>query len=103
MKYWWRDAVSRQNAEGKAKLKARLSSFDVSGLGISALAGHTLVQYAGSLVGRDFRVILQVAPGVLYDMLPPEAYDAWLALCKLAPMIFQPEIDNLPEYEVGEH
>ena len=45
---------------------------------------------------------MQVAPGVLYDMLPPEAYDAWLALCKLAPLIFQPKIDNLPEYEVCE-
>ncbi|KAI0696469.1 hypothetical protein C8T65DRAFT_756256 [Cerioporus squamosus] len=100
VKYWWRDAVSRQNTEGKAKLKARLSSFDVTGLGISALAGHTLVQYAGSLVGRDFRVILQVAPAVLYGMIPEEAYEAWLALCKLAPLIFQPVIDNLQNYEV---
>ncbi|KAI9063124.1 hypothetical protein FKP32DRAFT_1652266 [Trametes sanguinea] len=98
VKYFWRDAVSRQTAEGKNILKTRLDALDVSGLGIPRLRGHTLVQYAGSLVGRDFRAILQVAPAVLYDLIPAEAYEAWLALCRLAPLIFQPEIHNLSIY-----
>jgi len=38
----------------KDLLTTRLSSFDVSGLGISPLAGSTLVQYSGSLTGHDF-------------------------------------------------
>lgn len=101
VKYWWRDAVSRQTHEGKEILKARLSSTDVHGLGISAIRGHTLVYYAKSLVGRDFRVILQVAPAVLQGMIPDAAYEAWLALCRMAPLIYQDKIDDLSHYTVG--
>lgn len=101
MKYFWRDAVSRQNAEGKVKLITRLNSMDTRGLGLPLLRGETLVYYAGSLVGRDFRAVLQVAPSVLYDMIPNEAYEAWLALCRLAPLIFQPVIENRTAYEVS--
>ncbi|KAJ8489898.1 hypothetical protein ONZ51_g2656 [Trametes cubensis] len=71
---------------------------DTKGLGIPPLRGHTLVQYAGSLVGRDFRGILQVAPQVLQGLLPDEAYEAWLALCRLAPLIFQPKIEDRGTY-----
>ncbi|KAH9910206.1 hypothetical protein B0H21DRAFT_714536 [Amylocystis lapponica] len=94
VKYFWRDAVSRQSDEDKEILKTRLSSANVAGLGISPLRGHTLVQYAGSLVGRDFRTVLQVAPSVLHGMIPEEAYEAWVALCRLAPLVFQPAIEN---------
>ncbi|KII94845.1 hypothetical protein PLICRDRAFT_693166 [Plicaturopsis crispa FD-325 SS-3] len=99
VKYWWRDAVSRQTSEGKEELKARLSSVDIAGLNISQLRGHTLVQYAGSLVGRDFRVILQVAPAVLHGLIPQSHYEGWLALCRLAPLVFQPVIEDLDIYK----
>ena len=33
VKYFWCDAIARQNAEGKALLVTRLGSLDVSGLG----------------------------------------------------------------------
>lgn len=103
VKYFWRDAVSRIDSDAKDVLIARLNSVIAHGLGISNLRGETLVQYAGSLVGRDFRVILQVAPAVLYGLLPAEAYEAWLALCRLAPLIFQPVIHDFPAYEVSQH
>ncbi|KAF7982888.1 hypothetical protein HWV62_25136 [Athelia sp. TMB] len=98
VKYFWRDAVSRQKADGKEVLKARLNSFNAKGLGLPRIKGHTFVQYAGSLNGGDFRVILQVAPSVLHGLIPDAAYEAWLALCALAPLVFQPEIDDLPAY-----
>ncbi len=100
VKYWWRDAVSRQTAEGKDELRVRLESLDISGLDCAKLRGKTLVQYAGSLVGRDFRVILQVAPAVLQDLISDVQYEAWLALTRLAPLIFQPKIENLTLYLV---
>ncbi|KAJ7848534.1 hypothetical protein B0H13DRAFT_1906711 [Mycena leptocephala] len=98
VKYWWRDAVSRQNSKGKEELRARLSSMDVSGLNTPPIRGNTYVQYAGSLVGRDFRVILQVALVVLHGLIPQAHYDGWVALCRLAPLMFQPAIDHLPTY-----
>ncbi|KAJ6452472.1 hypothetical protein C8R45DRAFT_1223516 [Mycena sanguinolenta] len=98
VKYWWRDAVSRQTSKGKEELKARLSSVQVAGLNTPSIRGNTYVQYAGSLVGRDFRVILQVALVVLHGLIPEPHYDGWVALCKLAPLMFQPVIPHMPTY-----
>ncbi|ETW79803.1 hypothetical protein HETIRDRAFT_48824 [Heterobasidion irregulare TC 32-1] len=100
VKYFWRDAIARQNTDQKAVLIARLCSLNVSGLGSSKLVGQTLVQYSGSLTGRDFRVIAQVAPFVLYDLVPRECFDAWLALSQLVPLVWQPSIQNLEQHLV---
>ncbi|KAI0739725.1 hypothetical protein C8Q80DRAFT_1112112, partial [Daedaleopsis nitida] len=101
VRYWWRDACSHQNSEGKVILKTHLTSLDVSGLGIPSLRGHTLVQHAGSLAGRDFRIVLQIAPAVLHGLILEVAYEAWLCLCRLAPLLFQPQIDNIEQYSVS--
>ncbi|TRM70314.1 hypothetical protein BD626DRAFT_448805 [Schizophyllum amplum] len=101
VKYFWRDLIQnklKRKDDMKALLKTRLSSVDVSGLGISPLNGETLVQYAGSLTGRDFRAIAQVAPFVLYDMVSSDCYAAWLSLSKLIPLVWQPEIENIHTY-----
>lgn len=100
VKYFWRDAVSRQSKDGKDILKARINSFDTRGLGLPKARGHTLVQYAGSLTGRDFRLVLQIAPSILHGLIPGVAYEAWLALCRLAPLVYQPEIYDLTNYLV---
>ncbi|KAI0754107.1 hypothetical protein C8Q80DRAFT_346349 [Daedaleopsis nitida] len=101
IKYFWRDAMARIPKDKKELLKTRLSSVDVSGLGIPPLVGETLVTYAGSLTGRDFRAISQLAPFVLYDLVPNECYETWLALCTLVPLIWQPEILDLDAHIVA--
>ncbi|KAJ7900646.1 hypothetical protein B0H14DRAFT_3080370 [Mycena olivaceomarginata] len=98
VKYFWRDAVSPKSEAGKEILKARINSFDTTPLRLAAPRGNTLVQYAGSLTGRDFRLVVQIAPAVLYGMIPDEAYEAWLALCRLTSLAYQPEIVDLPDY-----
>ncbi|KAK7015952.1 hypothetical protein R3P38DRAFT_3203654 [Favolaschia claudopus] len=101
VKYLWRDLVQLQlnkKEDKKALLMTRLSSLDVSGLGISPLAGRTLVQYSGSLVGRDFRAIAQVAPFVVYDLVSDECFKTWQALSKLVPLVWQPNIENIDSH-----
>ncbi|KAJ6556962.1 hypothetical protein B0H10DRAFT_2371346 [Mycena sp. CBHHK59/15] len=99
VKYFWRDAVAQlKKKEDKETLIARLSSFDVSGLGISPLSGHTLVNYSGSLTGRDFRAIVQAAPFVLQGLLSQERIHAWAALSAVVTLVWQPEIKNLEPY-----
>ncbi|KAK7007194.1 hypothetical protein R3P38DRAFT_3325581 [Favolaschia claudopus] len=98
VKYMWRDLVQNQlknKEEQKKLLETRLNSFDVQGLRISPLAGHTLVQYSGSLTGRDFRAIAQAAPFVVYDLVSPECLATWVALSKLIPLIWQPQIKDI--------
>lgn len=103
VKYLWRDVVQNQlknNVTQKALLETRLNDFDVSGLGISPLAGHTLVQYSGSLTGRDFRAIAQAAPFVVYDMVSPDCLATWVALSKLIPLVWQPKINHIDDHIV---
>ncbi|TEB36454.1 hypothetical protein FA13DRAFT_1600926, partial [Coprinellus micaceus] len=101
VKYFWRDVIKHQlkdKAPAKQKLATRLSSFEPDGLGISRLRGDTLTQYAGSLVGRDFRAVVQAAPFVLKGMVSEPCYDTWVCLSKLVPLIWQPEIANIDVY-----
>ncbi|KAJ7596205.1 hypothetical protein C8J56DRAFT_1022550 [Mycena floridula] len=102
IKYLWRDVVQNQikktEKEKRDLLVTRLNSLDVSGLGISPLNGNTLVTYAGSLTGRDFRVIAQVAPLVIYDLVSPECLATWTALSNLVPKIWQPVIDDIDAF-----
>lgn len=102
VKYFWRDLVQNQvNDIQKQTLIIRLNSLNVDGLGISPLLGETLVKYAGSLTGRDFRAIAQVAPFVIYDFVAQDVYDAWVALSTLVPLIWQPTITNISQYCVS--
>ena len=97
VKYFWRDAVSRLNDAQKHILVARISSCNISGLdpSLRCLSGKTLVQYARSLTGRDFRLIAQVAPFTLYDLVPDACFSAWLALSSLIPLIWLPMIEDI--------
>ncbi|KAJ3858427.1 hypothetical protein EV359DRAFT_52231, partial [Lentinula novae-zelandiae] len=89
VKYLWQDIIDNQlkkNAEKKRELATRLSSLDITGLGVeSKLAGNTLVNHYGSLTGSDFRKICQVAPFVLKELVNNDCYQTWLSLSKLIP------------------
>jgi hypothetical protein len=100
VKYLWRDAVQLIQGKNREILISRLSSFDVTGLGIPPLSGETLVTYAGSLVGRDFRAIAQVAPFVLYDLLDKDLLEVWSALAEVVPLVWQHEIEDIDKYLV---
>ncbi|KAJ3897568.1 hypothetical protein F5879DRAFT_910507, partial [Lentinula edodes] len=97
VKYYWRDAVARTKKDHNI-LIGRLSSFNTWGLGLSPLPGKTLVNYAGSLTGRDFRAVVQAAPFVLYGLLSDEQLETWKALSSLASLVWQPEIHDIDEY-----
>ncbi|KAL1714991.1 hypothetical protein EV715DRAFT_208510 [Schizophyllum commune] len=100
VKYFWRDAVSRQSDRGKEILIARINSFDTNGLNVARGRGATLVYYAGSLTGRDFRLVVQMAPSILPGLVPDVVYDAWLSLCRLCPLLYQHEISDVSAYVV---
>lgn len=103
VKYFWRDAVVRLREPDRQVLIARLSSFDVSGLGLPPLSGATLVNYARSLVGRDFCAIVQAAPFVLQGLngISTESLDVWLALSRVITLVWQPEIQHIENHIVS--
>ncbi|KAF9056802.1 hypothetical protein BDP27DRAFT_1433532 [Rhodocollybia butyracea] len=93
------DTPIKLNPDKKRELATCLSSVEVEGLGLdSKLAGNTLVDHYGSLTGSDFRKISQVAPFALKGFVTAECYETWVALSKLIPLLWQPEIENLETY-----
>ncbi|KAK0435422.1 hypothetical protein EV421DRAFT_1987087 [Armillaria borealis] len=67
-------------------------------LGFLKYIWRDVIQYCGSLTGRDFRSIAQVAPFVLHGLVGKECYEAWLSLSKLVPLIWLPEIEDIETY-----
>jgi hypothetical protein len=71
------------------------------GLGLSPLAGHTWVQYLGSLTGRDFWAIAQATLFVVYNLVSKDCMETWVALLKLIPLIWQPKIHDIEAHIVS--
>ena len=101
VKYFWHDAVNRLSSSQKTVLIAHISSVNTNGLGIPPLQGRTLIQYAGSLIGQDFRAIVQIAPAVLHGLFLDAIYEAWLSLCRVVPLALQPDVKDIDTYCVS--
>ncbi|POW05704.1 hypothetical protein PSTT_09452 [Puccinia striiformis] len=84
---------------GKAELIGRLQSFNTQGLIIPPINANGMVKHIKSLVEKDFKVLVQVAPFTFFKYLPPEHKAIWTALCKLVPFIFVTAINNMEEYQ----
>ncbi|KNZ49633.1 hypothetical protein VP01_4890g2 [Puccinia sorghi] len=48
-----------------------------------------------SLVGKDFKIILQVAPFLFFKFMSPDQQNHWMALCMLSTYFFTTKMDNM--------
>ncbi|KAH9808376.1 hypothetical protein DFH28DRAFT_910112, partial [Melampsora americana] len=102
-KYLFRDTmksfgVLKGSSKKYRELSARWRAFNIKGLKMPPIQPNTLIQYYGSLVGKDFRLILQTVPFVLFDHLPSNRRHLWTSLCLLGSFIFQNEISHMDDY-----
>ncbi|EHS63165.1 uncharacterized protein PGTG_20749 [Puccinia graminis f. sp. tritici CRL 75-36-700-3] len=67
-------------------------------LDIPHILGKYFVKHYKSLVGKHFRIVVQLAPFVLFQFMDEEQRALWTALCQLAPLIFQTSIPNMESY-----
>ena len=102
-KVFWVDAMTLITNYEKKILSVRLQLFDTSGLGYSSISRDHFVQDPSLLSRVDYRVIVQVSPFILFDLIPSCFYDAWIALSCLMPLILQPVIHDLEGYIVSLH
>ncbi|KAI8454552.1 hypothetical protein BY996DRAFT_8386361 [Phakopsora pachyrhizi] len=73
LKYLYQDLIGGLSASKKDELIARLQSFDTSNLNIQPIKAKYLVQHYLSLVGKDFKVLIQAAPFC----------KIWISICHL--------------------
>lgn len=89
---------SKDGDENDKELRAKWASFNIRGLNIDPIVPKTLVEYYKSLVGKEFRTVMQSAPFVLYKYIGKESRDIWSNFVHLCSYIYQPEIPDLKAY-----
>lgn len=97
-KYLYRHAINKIPASQHQELRGRWQSFDISGLNVAPVQPETMVKYANSLVGKEFRVVLQAAAFVLFPFLDEKERQLWITLGHLSSYIFQTQIMDKSQY-----
>ena len=73
--------MGRLSTTHKAKIEARVLTFNFSGLDMKL--GYNLCRHFRSFVGRDFKALAQVVLFILGPYMTPEEKSVWLALSKV--------------------
>ncbi|POW14591.1 hypothetical protein PSTT_02767 [Puccinia striiformis] len=98
VKYLFQDFMKGLDDGQKAELLALWISFNTDSLNIPSIRPTSMVQYSSSLVGKDFRIILQAAPFIFFQFMTPSQINIWSSLCHLGSLIFQTHIENMETY-----
>jgi hypothetical protein len=98
VKYLFRDFMKGLDEKEKKELAVLWKSFNTNSLNIPSIRPKSMVQYSSSLVGKDFRIILQAAPFIFFQFMNPSDIKLWSSLCHLGSLIFQTHIEDMVTY-----
>lgn len=98
VKYLYRDLLARLKESQKIELFGRWASFSTDGLNCAKISPATFVRYHGSMVGKEFKVVLQAAPFVFFQFLTEEQRHLWSILGHLGSYMFQTKISDKRAY-----
>ncbi|KAI8462096.1 hypothetical protein BY996DRAFT_6408075 [Phakopsora pachyrhizi] len=98
LKYLYQDLIDNLSLDKKEELIARLQSFDTNNLNIPPLKAKYHVQHYSSLVGKDFKVLIQAAQFVFFPFIQESKHKMWTSLSHLCSIVFQTHIINLESY-----
>jgi hypothetical protein len=98
VKYLTNDFLGSLNPQDKFEVEARLQSFNIDALNLPPIQASYMIKHYGSFIGKDYRLILQVAPFVFFPLMTEEQKDIWIPLCHIGSMAFQTKISRMAPY-----
>lgn len=100
VKYLWHGTHTQWTTTQKTIYSTRLQSTERSGLSIHPIRANYIMQYANSLIGRQFKIIAQVNVFHIYDLVDTTQLLLTKAVGELSALLWMPEIRNMEEYLV---
>ncbi|KAJ7661125.1 hypothetical protein B0H17DRAFT_1163038 [Mycena rosella] len=97
IKYIWHLTHTPWSEEQKT-YAMRLQSSNTDGLSIHAIRSNYIMQYAGSLIGRQFKTLAQTNLFHVRGLVSEDQFMAWKVAGELSALLWFPEIRNLAEY-----
>ncbi|KAJ7209175.1 hypothetical protein GGX14DRAFT_566353 [Mycena pura] len=98
VKYIWHSSHTSWSAAQKQLYSLRLQSTNTNGLSIHAIRANYIMQYANSLIGRQFKSIAQVNVFHVHRIVTDDQFTTWRVVGELSAHIWVPEIANVEEY-----
>ncbi|KAA1069442.1 hypothetical protein PGT21_024538 [Puccinia graminis f. sp. tritici] len=80
------------------EILAAWEAFNVHSLNITTIPSKFLVEHFKALIGKDYKIILQTAPFVLFRFMTDTQHNLWSSLCMLSTYVFETRIANMQEY-----
>ncbi|KAJ7429669.1 hypothetical protein B0H11DRAFT_1766833 [Mycena galericulata] len=98
VKYAWHKTHTAWTPAKKVIYTHRLQATNTLGLSIPAIRAGYIMQFANSLIGRQFKQVTQTCVFQMYDLADELQFTAWKAMGELLPLLWYPEIDDLDQY-----
>ncbi|KAF7335904.1 hypothetical protein MSAN_02327500 [Mycena sanguinolenta] len=99
IKYIWHVTHTAWSPEEKQTFAVRLQATNTDALSIHAIRSAYIMQYAGSLIGRQFKTITQTNIFHVRGLVADLKFKAWRAVGELSALLWVPEIRSPAEYQ----
>jgi hypothetical protein len=101
LKYVWHATHKSWTTDQKKLFELRLQAADTSGLSVEGIRASYIVQYANSLIGRQFKILLQCGVFQLHGLVSDNHFRAWQTVGHLSALLWYPEINDMESYCVS--
>ncbi|KAG7095164.1 hypothetical protein E1B28_005943 [Marasmius oreades] len=98
VKYIWHYTQTKWTEKQKIIYGQCLQATDTDGLSIQSIRAEYIVHFANSLIGRQFKAIVQTAVFHIYDLVDTDHFRTWKAVATLSALLWHVEIDNMDQY-----
>ncbi|PLW15305.1 hypothetical protein PCANC_19994 [Puccinia coronata f. sp. avenae] len=98
IKYMTRDFMQSLTTKKLDQMRHWWAAVNLNGLNIPTINPNYIIKHFKSLVGKDFKMVVQVAPFIFFKFMTPAQRDHWHSLCILSTLVFTNHIENMGRY-----